>query len=214
MVHSSRADRANDDGCAAEAHVQHCGSVHPHRESRRTIARLGFGVLEDGTTFPLSIVEISYSGCKIETQIALFPGVELRISALGGRATVAARVQWHREGCAGIEFLPDAPAARVKTPRAHDRRAVDASVMLRQTGRRHYQTQLFDLTPAGCKVEFVERPRPGDLLWAKFDGLEAIEATVAWVEGFRGGLKFARPIHPGIFDALMARLGSESAAVL
>jgi hypothetical protein len=126
--------------------------VHPHRESRRTIARLGFGVLEDGTTFPLSIVEISYSGCKIETQIALFPGVELRISALGGRATVAARVQWHREGCAGIEFLPDAPAARVKTPRAHDRRAVDASVMLRQTGRRHYQTQLFDLTPAGSSL--------------------------------------------------------------
>jgi hypothetical protein len=186
--------------------VQAPATLHEHRESRRVIARKGFGVLEDGTTFPLAIVEISYSGCKIETDIALFPGVEFKISAVGGRATVAARVQWHRDGCAGIEFLPKEEPARAQAPRAHERCRVDAAVTLRQAGRRHYQTLLFDLTPAGCKVVFVERPRPGDLLWAKFDGLEGIEARVAWVEGFRGGLKFTRPMHPGIFDALVARL--------
>lgn len=208
MPHSSGAGRAHDRGCAAAAQDQDHGSVHQDRESRRATARKGFGVLEDGTTFPLSIVEISYSGCKIETEIGLFPGVKLQISAVGGRATVAARVQWHKDGCAGIEFLPNETPARAQAPRAHERVRVDAAVTLRQAGRRNYQTLLFDLTPAGCKVEFVERPRQGDLLWAKFEGLEGIEARVAWVEGFRGGLKFTRPLHPGIFDALVARLAA------
>jgi hypothetical protein len=69
---------------------------------------------------------------------------------------------------------------------------------------------LHDLTVAGCKVEFVERPRPGDVFWVKWDGLEAIEATVAWVEGFCGGLKFARPLYPAVFETLVSRLKSSS----
>lgn len=208
MAHSSGTGRAHQEGGAAAGQCRNRGSADNHRESRRAIARKGFGVLDDGTAFPLSIVEISYSGCRIETDIALFPGLEFRISAVGGRAAVAARVQWHRDGCAGILFLANGPPPRLQTQRAHERVTLDAAIMLRHAGRRNYRTLLFDLTPAGCKVEFVERPRQGDLLWAKFDGLEGIEARVAWVDGFRGGLKFTRPLHPGIFDALVARLSA------
>lgn len=208
MAHSSGPGRAHHRGCAVPREDAPAAAAHKEREWRRPIGRKGFGVLEDGTTFPLAIVEISYGGCKIETEIALFPGIQFRMSAIGGRSTVAARVQWHKDGCAGIEFLPKEVPARPHAPRAHERLRIDAAVTLRQTGRRHYQTLLFDLTPAGCKVEFVERPREGDLLWATFDGLEGIETRVMWVDGFRGGLKFTRPIHPGVFNALVTRLSA------
>jgi hypothetical protein len=65
---------------------------------------------------------------------------------------------------------------------------------------------LFDLATVGCKVEFVERPKAGELLWIKFDGIEAIEATVRWVDGHIGGLRFIRPFYPSVFDLLLARL--------
>lgn len=168
----------------------------------------GFGVLEDGTTFPLTLVEISYRGCKIKTDIALFPGVEIRISTIGGRSAVQGRVRWHKDGRAGVEFVSEEVQPAPETPRLHSRVTLNASVSLRRIGGHACRTALFDLTPAGCKVEFLHRPRVGDRLWAKFEGIEAVEATVAWVDGFQGGLKFIRPLHPAIFDWLVARLNS------
>ena len=40
----------------------------------------------------------------------------------------------------------------------------------------------------------------------KFEGLEAMDAEVCWVQGFQAGLRFERPIHPAVFDLLLARL--------
>jgi hypothetical protein len=40
----------------------------------------------------------------------------------------------------------------------------------------------------------------------KFDGLEALEAEVCWVDGFVAGLQFDKPIHPAVFDLLLERL--------
>lgn len=206
MRHKRRSPTAEQVPPAARDGAGDCAMAA--RESRRGIELKCFGVLDDGTTFPLSLIEISYSGCKIATQIALFPGVELQICTVGGRGTVRGRVRWHKDGHAGIEFINDSIPAKVETPRIRPRVKLDASIALRRPGGHRCETALFDLTPEGCKVEFVERPRVGDILWARFDGVEAMEATVAWVEGFHGGLKFTRPIHPAIFDSILARLGA------
>lgn len=176
--------------------------------SRRMVDIPGFGVLEDGRTISLVLVEISYEGCKIRTDIALFPGLELKISTLSTRGTVSGRVRWNRDGHAGIEFIPDPILLKAPTPRSHPRVSLNASVSIRRVGRPAYRTALLDLTPAGCKIEFIESPRRGDLVWVKFADLQAIEASVAWVEGFVGGLKFTRPLHAAIFDRLVARLTS------
>lgn len=193
MVHSSAANNASHRRCAdfANDRVRDFG-----RERRRpaSLELRGFGVLEDGTKFALLIVEVGCTGCRIETQTALFLGAELKMGVLGGRAAVAARVQWQEDGCAELAFLDRKDATRPYVPRAHERLRLDAAVTLRQPGRRHYRALLLDLTPAGCKVQFVERPTQGERLWVRFDGLDTIEAIVIWADGWRGGLKFARPI--------------------
>jgi hypothetical protein len=42
----------------------------------------------------------------------------------------------------------------------------------------------------------------------KFDGLEALEAEVCWVEEFTAGLRFEKPMHPAVFDLLVERLNA------
>ena len=56
--------------------------------------------------------------------------------------------------------------------------------------------------PEGCRIEFVEKPEPGERVWVKFEGLESLEGSVRWVVGHVGGVKFERRIHGGVFERL------------
>jgi hypothetical protein len=76
---------------------------------------------------------------------------------------------------------------------------------MRRAGKTHFRVHIYDISPDGCKAEFVDRPELGEQLWIKFDGMEAMEAHVCWIVGARAGLRFVRPIHAAIFDMLVAR---------
>jgi hypothetical protein len=178
------------------------------RQPRRQVALNGYAVLDDGTTFEIKVVDLSYDGCKVETGLALIPGLSLKVSILGARGAVPAVVHWCREGRAGLKFSSEEEPQAAQTPRGYERIEITAKLSLRRPGRQQYLARLFDIAPTGCKVEFIERPRPDELLWAKFDGLDGIEATVRWVDGFYGGLEFVRPIYPAVFDLLLARLNA------
>lgn len=175
------------------------------RDGRRDVGLTGFAVIENEKTFAISIVDLSYDGCKIETPIALLPGLKLKISVYRLGAALDAVVCWCRDGTAGLRFATTQPG-KVQKDRKAERIEISAAMSLRRAGRISYQCRVFDLTPFGCKVEFVERPRPGDMVWVKFDGLAAVEATVRWVESFYGGLEFVRPIHAAVFDLLLHKL--------
>ena len=84
--------------------------------------------------------------------------------------------------------------------------ALQAEVQLRRSGQHHYKVSAFDLSPEGCKLEFVERPGLDETVWVKFDGYDAIQSTVCWVEGHTVGIEFERPIYPSIFKMMVARL--------
>jgi hypothetical protein len=84
--------------------------------------------------------------------------------------------------------------------------SLQAEVQLRRSGQHHYLVNVFDISPEGCKVEFVERPRLDETVWVKFDGYDAIQSSVCWVEGHSAGIEFERPIYPAIFELMVARL--------
>jgi len=94
----------------------------------------------------------------------------------------------------------------VQAPRRSARVRIGGEVQLRRSGQHNYVVQVFDISREGCKIEFVERPRLDETVWVKFEGLEAIEATVCWVEGFSAGVEFLRPIHPAVFELLVERV--------
>jgi hypothetical protein len=68
-----------------------------------------------------------------------------------------------------------------------------------------------DLSRDGCKVGLVEQPRMREHMLVKFDGLEVLEAEVCWVDGYTGGLRFERSIHPAVFRLLIDRLRQSAA---
>jgi len=101
---------------------------------------------------------------------------------------------------------PKSDRIRSLYERRSDRVAVNADVSLRRSGALNYRVHVFDLSPLGCRLEFVERPRLEERVWVKFERIDAIEGFVCWVEGFTVGIEFAKPMHPAVFDALVPGL--------
>ena len=101
-----------------------------------------------------------------------------------------------------------APEAPERQLRRFPRVVLSAHVLMRRSGRINYQVRVLDLSPQGCRVEFVDRPQHQELLWVRFDGLEAIPAQVAWTQGAFAGLEFPRPIYLAVFNLLLARLNA------
>lgn len=88
------------------------------------------------------------------------------------------------------------------TPRGNDRVPLSVEVTIRRAGFHGFRVRAFDLSPAGCKIEFVERPSIGERVWIKFDNLEALEAEVRWIDGHIGGVQFARPLYGAVFERI------------
>jgi len=96
-----------------------------------------------------------------------------------------------------------------KKPRGAHRLDFAAEVGIRRTGAHSYRVRVFDASPRGCKIEFVERPSIGEHIWVKFDSLEGLEATVRWVAGHTGGVQFERQLHEAVFERLAAASRNE-----
>lgn len=104
------------------------------------------------------------------------------------------------------ESVDNGSAGRRQSRRKSVRIGLSAEVTLRRTGAKAYRVQIFDVSRHGCKAEFVERPELGELVWLKFEGLEAVAAVVCRLDGFEVGLEFQRSIHEAVFGSLISRL--------
>ena len=174
------------------------------RENRRIVAFPEL-LLGNGEITRVDVLDLSYDGCAIETPIELEEGSALKLSvvALGAHD---AHVRGYANGKAGLSFAVQSSWEKRFKPRAADRIELTAQLSLRRVGRKGYRARVFDVSADGCKVEFIERPRLDELVWVKFDWLEAVEASVCWVDGHYGGLKYLRPIYPAVFELLLTRL--------
>jgi hypothetical protein len=179
-------------------------AVPADRSDRRSVRMRGHVILADHTHHEITVVDLSYEGCGVETCAPLEPTQPVKLSVLR-RGAVDAVVRWCRGGKAGLAFTPSAAEAKKHWPRRSERVALAAQVNLRRLGRATFRVIATDASPEGCKVELVERPSLGEHVVVKFDGLEPLEAEVCWVEGFGAGVRFVRPMHPAVFDLLAER---------
>ncbi len=87
-----------------------------------------------------------------------------------------------------------------------ERVAMMAEVSVRRRSDSRYSVKLLDFSIGGCRVEMVQRVKAGDLIWISLPGIETIEGTVRWVEGFVAGVSFNNPLYPSVFEMLAGRL--------
>lgn len=93
----------------------------------------------------------------------------------------------------------------IAAPRKSDRVQISAMVKLRRRGHHNFTVKAYDVSPEGCKLEFMERPQLEETVWVKFEGLELLQAKVCWLEDRCVGVEFERPLHPAVFETLAAR---------
>ena len=166
----------------------------------------GYLIVGETEIIDVRVLNLSYDGCGIETTLPLKVGEPLKLSILS-RGTIRARVRWYRDRRAGLLFEM-APSVGKHWPRREQRSPMDGEVLLRRSGKLGYRVRVFDASSEGCRCEFVERPKIGERVWLKFDGLEALESEVCWIDGFNAGVKFAHAIHPAVFSILLDRFGA------
>lgn len=173
------------------------------RNERRSVRMDAIGRRKGGITFPVVVVDLSYEGCGIETEVGFEAGEPIKLSVLG-RGEIGTHVRWCKDGRAGLIFDPEESQKNQAVRRS--RTSVSAEVSLRRLGQNNYRVRVNDLSPAGCRVELVELPRIGEHMLIKLEGLEVLDSEVCWVHGFVAGLRFERAIHPAVFDLLVQRL--------
>ena len=158
----------------------------------------------NGTTAEAVVLDLSYDGCGIETPMVLSAGQTITLSVTR-RGAILADVRWCEGGRAGLVFRNDA-AAGGRQPRSDERVSLKFEANMRRIGMGNYRVEVWDLSPQGCKVGLVERPRVGEHVLLKFDVINSIDAEVCWVHDYAAGLRFERPIHAAVFDLMMRRL--------
>jgi hypothetical protein len=177
------------------------------RRERRPVTLKAFATRADGSIVELTISDLSHDGCGVLSPVVLRSGEQLDL-AVARRGTTPALVRWYGSGRAGLTFgEEEATDAPPQIPRRHERVSVDGEAWMRRSAKHHFRVHIYDLSPHGCKAEFVERPEIGEQLWIKFEQLEALEAEVRWIAGPRTGVEFKQPIHQAVFDLLVARHG-------
>jgi len=180
----------------------------PRRSARRPVSLDGYVLRADGASVDISLLDLNYDGCCIATPVELEPGEPLKLSVIG-RGLIDAEVRWCKDGKAGLFFSSgkDAASEEKVSRQAQRSKVKPIDVRVRRVGQNAYNVRIFDLSPEGARVEVVERPRVGEQMMLKFDGLEVLQSEVCWIDGFIVGLKFERPLHPAVFDLLLARMG-------
>jgi hypothetical protein len=167
----------------------------------------GVIALENGSTHPVVLIDLSYDGCMIVTPVDLRAEDAVRISVRGGM--IDATVRWSSDGQAGLLFTSGPPTAAHSLPqfkRDGERVPTRITATLRRQGRSKFVVPVRDLSTHGCKVEFVDRPELDEQVRMRFSGLEPIEGHIRSIAGNEAGVRFERPIHPAVLELLIQRL--------
>lgn len=175
------------------------------RSERREVRLRALAIRADSSTAEIILLDLSYEGCGIETPVELEAGEAIKLSVLQ-RGVIDAHVCWYEKGRAGLAFEPANAAQKKHWPRRSERISLAADVSLRRLGQNSYRVRVSDLSPEGCKIDLVERPRVGEHVLVKFEGLEVLDSEVCWVEAYVAGLRFEKPMHPAVFQLLLERL--------
>lgn len=90
--------------------------------------------------------------------------------------------------------------------RRTDRVPLQCEIEFRRHGDARFRVDLLDLSPAGCCISPPVKVTPGEPIFLRIPGMEAVHATVAWVEEWRVGVEFGHAMHPAVFANLVKRL--------
>lgn len=85
------------------------------------------------------------------------------------------------------------------------RTPVELQAGFRKSGFDSAKVDVSDLSRTGCKIDSAVNLRSKTQIWIKFPGLQAMPATVVWVNGFEAGCEFSAPFYGPVLDNFLSR---------
>lgn len=100
------------------------------------------------------------------------------------------------EPAKGIEF------------RRYARGEVDIVIDLRESGGGRLQAQIVDISQSGCRIATVTYLNENRRIFITLPGFGPLEAEVVWRIGENYGCAFISPLHPAVYDHIVAKFPS------
>ena len=100
------------------------------------------------------------------------------------------------EPAKGIEF------------RRYSRGDVNITIDLREFGGGRMQAQIVDISQSGCRIATVSHLNDHGRIFITLPGFGPLEAEVVWRIGESYGCAFIAPLHPAVFDHILAKFPS------
>ena len=100
------------------------------------------------------------------------------------------------EPAKGIEF------------RRYSRGDVDIMIDLREFGNGRMRAQIVDISQSGCRITTVSHISDNGRIFITLPGFGPLEAEVVWRIGESYGCSFVAPLHPAVFDHIIAKFPS------
>ena len=160
---------------------------------------------------------MSATGMKIETHMALSKGTEVRVD-LRSTGDLCARVVWTREGMAGLAFVEpvDLKAVlagetnrsrilRTRVPRA-PRLTAECLIMV-GTDTATHEGHLLDISQSGARLRLHFRPTIEERLVLTIPGLPVKSGAVRWTRDAEAGLAFYMPLPFDLLSEWMEQQG-------
>jgi hypothetical protein len=89
--------------------------------------------------------------------------------------------------------------------RRAERRAIGLRAQLREFGGGKIEVEVEDLSTTGFRVESIYRLAVGQRVYIAIPSFAPFEAQIAWAAGGHYGCRFVQPLHPAVFDLIVAR---------
>ncbi len=80
----------------------------------------------------------------------------------------------------------------------------DLSADVRRGGTARIPGTVTDMSITGFRVSSHEKLPLGGTVWVRIDPLAPLMAQVIWSQQYVAGCTFASPLHPAVFDHLVA----------
>jgi hypothetical protein len=89
--------------------------------------------------------------------------------------------------------------------RAAERRPVGIAGHIREVGGSRLDVEVHDLSRTGFRVACIYNVPAGARIFLTIPTFAAMEAVVAWRDRNGFGCRFEHPLHPAVFDMIVAR---------
>lgn len=90
--------------------------------------------------------------------------------------------------------------------RGRPRASFRVAAVLRDRASNKFHIHLVDLSTTGFQAEAHPSLDPGAIVWLAIPGMQGLEARVMWRQRAVVGCQFSQPLHPAVFDHLVAKL--------